>query len=179
MSNGRQVCARMLMLRANLIFNSHFRDLCHDSWMNLRRSPIFGCICPNNHMKKRCDRIFSMVNHNPCVGKSVTLAASVLSHFPISNNQSPANEQAIYVSFNWKSSQCLRFYVIIWRCKMKLKRINSLFGSMLVRFGKTLNSSSQTITVHQAVQIKVQHVYKRDSVTTNAIYCKCCMASVL
>lgn len=30
---------------------------------------MFGCICPNNHMKRRCDRIFSLVNHNPCVGK--------------------------------------------------------------------------------------------------------------
>ncbi|KAL3290337.1 hypothetical protein HHI36_023681 [Cryptolaemus montrouzieri] len=45
------------------------RDSCHEAWTNLRRSPMFGCICPNNHMKKRCDRIFSMVNHNPCVGK--------------------------------------------------------------------------------------------------------------
>lgn len=45
------------------------RDLCHESWTNLRRSPMFSCICPNNNMKKRCDRIFSMVNHNPCVGK--------------------------------------------------------------------------------------------------------------
>ncbi|KAK9890348.1 hypothetical protein WA026_010443 [Henosepilachna vigintioctopunctata] len=43
------------------------RDSCHEAWSNLRRSPMFGCICPNNHMKKRCDRIFSMVNHNPCV----------------------------------------------------------------------------------------------------------------
>ncbi|XP_045481451.1 uncharacterized protein LOC123685686 isoform X5 [Harmonia axyridis] len=46
------------------------RDSCHEAWANLRRSPMFGCICPNNHMKKRCDRIFSMVNHNPCVGSS-------------------------------------------------------------------------------------------------------------
>uniref|UniRef100_A0A1I8P409 GDNF/GAS1 domain-containing protein n=1 Tax=Stomoxys calcitrans TaxID=35570 RepID=A0A1I8P409_STOCA len=44
------------------------RDACHDSWTNLRLSPMFGCICPNNHMKKRCDRIFNIVNHNPCVG---------------------------------------------------------------------------------------------------------------
>ncbi|XP_037813859.1 uncharacterized protein LOC119604992 isoform X2 [Lucilia sericata] len=43
------------------------RDACHDSWTNLRLSPMFGCICPNNHMKKRCDRIFNIVNHNPCV----------------------------------------------------------------------------------------------------------------
>ncbi|XP_055847713.1 uncharacterized protein LOC129913187 isoform X3 [Episyrphus balteatus] len=43
------------------------REACHDSWTNLRLSPMFGCICPNNHMKKRCDRIFNIVNHNPCV----------------------------------------------------------------------------------------------------------------
>ncbi|GAB0094871.1 glial cell line-derived neurotrophic family receptor-like, isoform E [Sergentomyia squamirostris] len=43
------------------------RDLCHEAWTNLRLSPMFGCICPNNHMKRRCDRIFSLVNHNACV----------------------------------------------------------------------------------------------------------------
>ncbi|XP_057666846.1 uncharacterized protein LOC130900327 [Diorhabda carinulata] len=43
------------------------RDSCYQAWTNLRKSPMFGCICPNNQMKKRCDRIFSMVNHNPCV----------------------------------------------------------------------------------------------------------------
>ncbi|XP_055716353.1 uncharacterized protein LOC129810103 isoform X4 [Phlebotomus papatasi] len=47
------------------------RDLCHEAWTNLRLSPMFGCICPNNHMKRRCDRIFSMVNHNPCVVRSM------------------------------------------------------------------------------------------------------------
>ncbi|EGK96639.1 AGAP013144-PA [Anopheles gambiae str. PEST] len=45
------------------------RDLCYEAWTNLRLSPMFGCICPNNHMKRRCDKIFSVVNHNPCVGK--------------------------------------------------------------------------------------------------------------
>ncbi|XP_051171128.1 uncharacterized protein LOC127287997 isoform X2 [Leptopilina boulardi] len=43
------------------------RDACHDAWTQLRKSPMFGCICPNNHMKRRCDRIFSVVNHNPCI----------------------------------------------------------------------------------------------------------------
>lgn len=50
-------------------FFMFFRSACHDSWTQLRLSPMFGCICPNNHMKRRCDRIFSTVNHNPCVGK--------------------------------------------------------------------------------------------------------------
>ncbi|XP_046822579.1 uncharacterized protein LOC124425770 isoform X3 [Vespa crabro] len=48
------------------------RDACHDSWTQLRLSPVFGCICPNNHIKKRCDRIFSLVNHNPCVVKVIS-----------------------------------------------------------------------------------------------------------
>lgn len=30
---------------------------------------MFGCICPGNQIKKRCDKIFSTVNHNPCIGK--------------------------------------------------------------------------------------------------------------
>ncbi|XP_076177937.1 glial cell line-derived neurotrophic family receptor-like isoform X3 [Ptiloglossa arizonensis] len=47
------------------------RIACHDSWTQLRQSPLFGCICPNMHMKRRCDRIFSMVNHNPCVVKVI------------------------------------------------------------------------------------------------------------
>lgn len=46
------------------------RDACHESWTQLRLSPMFGCICPNNHMKRRCDKIFLLVNHNPCVGES-------------------------------------------------------------------------------------------------------------
>lgn len=46
-----------------------YRDACHEAWTNLRLSPMFGCICPNNHMKRRCDKIFNVVNHNPCVGK--------------------------------------------------------------------------------------------------------------
>ncbi|XP_076391662.1 glial cell line-derived neurotrophic family receptor-like isoform X4 [Megachile rotundata] len=48
------------------------RSACHDSWTQLRLSPMFGCICPNNRMKKRCDKIFSMVNHNPCVVKVIS-----------------------------------------------------------------------------------------------------------
>ncbi|XP_050085653.1 uncharacterized protein LOC126571309 isoform X2 [Anopheles aquasalis] len=47
------------------------RDLCYEAWTNLRLSPMFGCICPNNHMKRRCDKIFSVVNHNPCVVRSM------------------------------------------------------------------------------------------------------------
>ncbi|KAL0859511.1 hypothetical protein ABMA27_010667 [Loxostege sticticalis] len=48
------------------------REACREAWAGLRLSPLFGCICPNTHMKKRCDRIFSVVNHNPCVVKLMT-----------------------------------------------------------------------------------------------------------
>ncbi|XP_072750789.1 uncharacterized protein Gfrl isoform X4 [Anoplolepis gracilipes] len=47
------------------------RDACQESWTQLRLSPMFGCICPNNHIKRRCDKIFVMVNHNPCVVKVI------------------------------------------------------------------------------------------------------------
>ncbi|XP_033341283.1 glial cell line-derived neurotrophic family receptor-like isoform X3 [Megalopta genalis] len=48
------------------------RTACHDSWTQMRLSLMFGCICPVNHMKRRCDRIFSTVNHNPCVVKVIS-----------------------------------------------------------------------------------------------------------
>merc|ERR1719270_300978 len=41
---------------------------CHGSWQTLRQSPIFGCICPNNlPNKKKCDKIFEIVNGNDCI----------------------------------------------------------------------------------------------------------------
>ncbi|KAF4531745.1 hypothetical protein B566_EDAN015191 [Ephemera danica] len=43
------------------------RESCQAAWHKLKLSPLFGCFCPNHHMKKRCEKIFTMVNHNPCV----------------------------------------------------------------------------------------------------------------
>ncbi|XP_032664801.1 uncharacterized protein LOC116841223 isoform X3 [Odontomachus brunneus] len=51
--------------------NMENRDACHESWTQLRLSPMFGCICPNNSNRRRCDKIFSAVNHNPCVVKVI------------------------------------------------------------------------------------------------------------
>ncbi|XP_076279820.1 glial cell line-derived neurotrophic family receptor-like isoform X3 [Lasioglossum baleicum] len=48
------------------------QSACHDAWTQLRLSPMFGCICPMNQAKKRCDKIFSMVNRNPCVVKVIS-----------------------------------------------------------------------------------------------------------
>ncbi|KFB41434.1 AGAP013144-PA-like protein [Anopheles sinensis] len=58
------------------------RDLCYEAWTNLRLSPMFGCICPNNHMKRRCDKIFSVVNHNPCVAYSVLRSSRAARNVP-------------------------------------------------------------------------------------------------
>ena len=30
---------------------------------------MFGCICPGNSGKEKCDRVFKAVNGNPCIGK--------------------------------------------------------------------------------------------------------------
>ncbi|XP_034944685.1 uncharacterized protein Gfrl [Chelonus insularis] len=43
------------------------REACYETWSQIRLSLMFGCICPGNQMKKRCDRIFLTVNRNPCV----------------------------------------------------------------------------------------------------------------
>ncbi|XP_060822776.1 uncharacterized protein LOC132910788 isoform X2 [Bombus pascuorum] len=73
------------------------RTACHDSWTQLRLSPMFGCICPNNHIKRRCDRIFSMVNHNPCVeflpsSTSVDLSGTDSALYPFDPQQESYQE---------------------------------------------------------------------------------------
>jgi trimethyllysine dioxygenase len=42
---------------------------CQSAWSQLRLSPMFGCICPGNSGKEKCDRVFKAVNGNPCIGK--------------------------------------------------------------------------------------------------------------
>uniref|UniRef100_A0A2S2NAC9 GDNF family receptor alpha-3 n=1 Tax=Schizaphis graminum TaxID=13262 RepID=A0A2S2NAC9_SCHGA len=52
---------------------------CHRDWLRLRKTPLFGCICTQNQVKKRCDRIFSMINENPCISsKSTPIDNSIL-----------------------------------------------------------------------------------------------------
>nr|CAI5852640.1 unnamed protein product [Callosobruchus analis] len=54
---------------------------------------MFGCICPNNHMKKRCDRIFAMVNHNPCVDStSTTISTSTGTSAPVADHVEGADD---------------------------------------------------------------------------------------
>ncbi|KAG7177961.1 putative GDNF/GAS1 domain-containing protein 1, partial [Homarus americanus] len=45
------------------------REDCMKSWLQLRETPLLGCICPDDHDKK-CSRLYSLVNENPCVGES-------------------------------------------------------------------------------------------------------------
>ncbi|XP_066976220.1 uncharacterized protein [Macrobrachium rosenbergii] len=40
---------------------------CLSSWNKLKQSPMFGCICPVDHQKRKCQRIFRIVHNNPCV----------------------------------------------------------------------------------------------------------------
>ncbi|XP_029033944.1 uncharacterized protein LOC114871774 isoform X2 [Osmia bicornis bicornis] len=73
------------------------RSACHDSWTQLRLSPMFGCICPNIRMKRRCDKIFSTVNHNPCVeflpsSTSVDLSGTDSALYPFDPQQESYQE---------------------------------------------------------------------------------------
>ncbi|KAK8744148.1 hypothetical protein OTU49_001022, partial [Cherax quadricarinatus] len=40
---------------------------CLSSWTKLKMSPMFGCICPMDRQKRKCERIFRRVHNNPCV----------------------------------------------------------------------------------------------------------------
>ncbi|XP_064121270.1 uncharacterized protein LOC135225755 isoform X4 [Macrobrachium nipponense] len=43
---------------------------CLSSWNKLKQSPMFGCVCPVDHQKRKCQRIFRIVHNNPCVGET-------------------------------------------------------------------------------------------------------------
>ncbi|XP_032664798.1 uncharacterized protein LOC116841223 isoform X1 [Odontomachus brunneus] len=80
--------------------NMENRDACHESWTQLRLSPMFGCICPNNSNRRRCDKIFSAVNHNPCVeflpsSTSVDLSGTDSALYPFDPQQE--NYQEIWL----------------------------------------------------------------------------------
>nr|XP_018912186.1 PREDICTED: uncharacterized protein LOC109040652 isoform X1 [Bemisia tabaci] len=45
------------------------RSSCQVAWREIHFSPMFGCICPPIPLKRKCDRIFSLVNQNPCIVK--------------------------------------------------------------------------------------------------------------
>ncbi|XP_042856624.1 uncharacterized protein LOC122243055 isoform X3 [Penaeus japonicus] len=40
---------------------------CLNSWTKLKASPMFGCICPTDHQKRKCQQIYRIVHDNPCV----------------------------------------------------------------------------------------------------------------
>lgn len=45
------------------------REDCLKVWLQLRETPLLGCICPDG-LDKKCSRLYSLVNENPCVGES-------------------------------------------------------------------------------------------------------------
>ncbi|XP_069172282.1 GDNF family receptor alpha-2-like [Procambarus clarkii] len=47
------------------------REDCLKAWLQLRETPLLGCICPDG-LDKKCSRLYSLVNENPCVGKIIT-----------------------------------------------------------------------------------------------------------
>ncbi|XP_050426715.1 uncharacterized protein LOC126837037 [Adelges cooleyi] len=88
---------------------------CHKAWINLRKTPIFGCICPQNQMKKRCDRIFSLVNDNPCINpeSAITTDNSILNFqstcheaLETCNKQPYCQEMVASIFRNCNQKQC-------------------------------------------------------------------------
>nr|XP_045586622.1 uncharacterized protein LOC123748483 [Procambarus clarkii] len=45
------------------------RARCVEAWLQVRDTPLLGCICLEDGDKK-CSRLYALVNHNPCVGDS-------------------------------------------------------------------------------------------------------------
>ncbi|XP_037792414.1 uncharacterized protein LOC119587789 isoform X1 [Penaeus monodon] len=43
------------------------REDCLKAWLQLRETPLLGCICPDGQ-DRNCSRLYSLVNENPCVG---------------------------------------------------------------------------------------------------------------
>lgn len=54
------------------------REDCLKTWLQLRETPLLGCICPDGQ-DKRCSRLYSLVNENPCVGESYPGRLAVMS----------------------------------------------------------------------------------------------------
>ncbi|XP_071514915.1 uncharacterized protein [Panulirus ornatus] len=50
---------------------------CLSSWTKLKMSPMFGCICPMDRQKRKCERIFRRVHNNPCVGQTSSPSGSL------------------------------------------------------------------------------------------------------
>ncbi|KAK8744146.1 hypothetical protein OTU49_001022, partial [Cherax quadricarinatus] len=50
---------------------------CLSSWTKLKMSPMFGCICPMDRQKRKCERIFRRVHNNPCVGHATSPSGPV------------------------------------------------------------------------------------------------------
>ncbi|TRY71008.1 hypothetical protein TCAL_10692 [Tigriopus californicus] len=55
-------------------------NVCQETWDRLKKTPLYGCICPVNvQFAKKCKRIFRLIHENPCLD---SLDAFPFSHFP-------------------------------------------------------------------------------------------------
>ena len=74
------------------------RDRCFDAWSKMRQTPIFGCICPNDRDKKKCDRIFKVMNHNKCVRFDAVDLSNAVSYDPSGSNVVEPEAEAVGIS---------------------------------------------------------------------------------
>ncbi|XP_069943830.1 GDNF family receptor alpha-3-like [Cherax quadricarinatus] len=59
-------------------FSTRLED-CLKAWLQLRETPLLGCICPDG-LDKKCSRLYSLVNENPCVESDHNLSLEQLKH---------------------------------------------------------------------------------------------------
>lgn len=110
----------------NRIFGRVHREECHRDWLRLRKTPLFGCICPQNQVKKRCDRLFALINENPCISKCTaglcflppTTSQRSTSHSPrgLCPSQKKTNTPVKVITCEIRS---FRFHVVEEECTLE------------------------------------------------------------
>jgi len=54
------------------------RAECRAAWAELRKTPVFGCICTqygNAEDAEDCDNLFDLIHRNPCIGEIVLVVS--------------------------------------------------------------------------------------------------------
>ncbi|VVC33180.1 GDNF/GAS1 [Cinara cedri] len=93
---------------------SNRTEECHRDWLRLRKTPLFGCICPQNQFKKRCDRVFSLINDNPCISSNAAPIDNSILNFQSTchealetcNKQPQCQEMVASITRNCNQKQC-------------------------------------------------------------------------
>lgn len=86
---------------------------------------MFGCICPNNHMKRRCDKIFTIVNHNPCVGKEILSHRLSWKESESNNLFSSRFENAFWHEMFLLIQICFFLYVFSWSSSVTYEKVRA------------------------------------------------------